>query len=284
VGLVVVAGVAGEDGASDEPAASAAKLKTDAFDSGRAWAELRRQVELGERPAGSKASRRLARRIRRALPGGRYEKLRGGLRNVVGSLPGTRPAIVLAAHYDTKDQPGFVGANDGASGAAALLELARALEKAPRPRGGRELRFVFFDGEESPDDEGDFYETGLRGSKAYAKRHQGEIGALVLLDYVGEKGLRIPREDGSNIDLWARLRKAAARVGAGSTFPDENASEVLDDHTPFVEQGVPAIDLIDFTYDCFHKRCDDLSAVSERSLDRVGETVYALAQDLRRSR
>ena len=249
---------------------------------------MRREVELGERPAGSAKLRRLARRIRRALPDGRFERVGkpgSRLRNVVGTIPGKRPAIVLAAHYDTKEIPSFVGANDGASGTAMLLELARVLRRASRPSGGRELRFVFFDGEESPGaEEGDFYRTGVRGSKAYAERHRGEVGALVLLDYVGDKDLRIPREEGSDEDLWARLRAAAKRVGAGSTFPDSSSGEILDDHTPFTRDGVPAIDLIDFDFPCMHKPCDDLSAISERSLDRVGETVYALAEDLRRSR
>lgn len=246
----------------------------------RAFAEARFQVSLGPRPAGSPASRRLAEHLRRLLPRGRLEPVPGGLRNVVGHLPGRRPAVLVAAHYDTKDLPGFVGANDGASGTAALLELARVLRRAERPAGARELRFVFFDGEESPDDEADFYATGLRGSKAYAARHTGEVGSLILLDFVGEKGLRIPREAGSDPALWARLRAAARRVGAGATFPARESGEVLDDHTPFTRAGVPAIDLIDFDFACFHRRCDDLSVVSADSLDRVGETVYALVREL----
>ncbi len=281
---------AGEDsagGSAGSPAAApvaagAAGLKADRFDSGRAWAELRRQVEMGPRPAGSPASRALAERIRRALPRGRFEDVPGGLRNVVGTLPGRRPAVVLAAHYDTKDLPGFVGANDGASGTAALMELARGLRKVKRSRRARELRFVFFDGEESPDDSKPFYSTGLRGSRAYAARHRAEVHSLILLDYVGEKGLRIPREQGSDPRLWGRLRSAAKRVGALETFPDATVGQVLDDHTPFTRLGIPAIDLIDFDFACFHKPCDDLSVVSEDSLDRVGETVFELVSPARR--
>ena len=253
----------------------------DRFDARRAFAELRREVQLGPRPAGSAASRRLAERLRRALPHGRFEPVPGGLRNVIGVLPGRDPAIVVAAHYDTKRLPGFVGANDGAGGTAAVLELARALGAAPRPAGARELRFVLFDGEESTDDKRDFYSTGLRGSRAYAQRHRGELGALVLLDFVADKRLRIPREDGSDIELWARLRAAARRVGAGPAFPDDPVGEVLDDHTPFARAGVPAIDLIDFDFPCWHKRCDDLSAVSERSLDPSGEAVLELLRSWR---
>jgi glutaminyl-peptide cyclotransferase len=279
--LVVLALTSASGGGAAEEAAPAARLLVDRFDGRRAFAELRRQVRLGPRPAGSAASRRLATRLRRDLPEGRFESLPGGLRNVVGTLPGRGPAIVVAAHYDTKRLPGFVGANDGAGGTAAVLELARALGAASRPAGARELRFVLFDGEESPDDKGDFYTTGLRGSRAYARRHRGEIGALVLLDFVADKRLRIPREEGSDIELWARLRTAARRVGAAAAFPDEPVSEVLDDHTPFTRAGVPAIDLIDFDFRCWHKRCDDLSAVSERSLDTSGEAVLELLRSWR---
>ncbi len=293
-GIVVVAAGAGDEprpaaeptsAPAEAPAAEPARLRVDRFDADRAWAELRRQVRSGPRPAGSRTSRALAARIRRALPRGRYEPVGAkhpGLRNVVGTLPGRRPAIVLAAHYDTKDIPGFVGANDGAGGTATLLELARTLRRAERPRGGRELRFVFFDGEESPDDAADFYKTALRGAKAYAARHRGEVRALVLLDFVADKDLSIPREQGSDPALWKRLRAAAQAVGAGAVFPDAEAAEVLDDHTPFARQGVPAIDLIDFDFPCWHQTCDDLDAVSRESLDRVGETVLRLATELRR--
>lgn len=285
--VLVVVGVtalgsdgSGDDGAAARQPAREARLASDRFDARRAFAELARQVRSGPRPAGSATSRALADRLRRRLPRGRFEPVAGGLRNVVGSLPGRRPAIVLAAHYDTKDLPDFVGANDGASGTAAVLELARGLRRAKRPANARELRFVFFDGEESPDDERDFYSSGLRGSRAYAARHAREIGTLILLDFVGDKQLEIRREEGSDPGLWAELRAAARRMGAQRSFPSGSTGEVLDDHTPFARRGVTAIDLIDFDFPCFHKSCDDLSAVSAASLDRVGETVFELVRFL----
>jgi glutaminyl-peptide cyclotransferase len=255
--------------------------RVDRFDGRRAFAELRRQVDLGPRPAGSPTSRRLAARLRRELPLGHYEAVGGGLRNIVGRLPGRKPAVVVAAHYDTKAIPGFVGANDGAGGTAAVLELARVLRHTNRPAGAPELRFVLFDGEEATDDKADFYRSGLRGSKAYARRHRGELRALVLLDFVADKHLRIPREEGSDRALWARLRAAARRVGSAAAFPSTRSGEVLDDHTPFTRQGVPAIDLIDFDFPCWHKTCDDMSAVSARSLDLSGEAVLELLRTWR---
>jgi glutaminyl-peptide cyclotransferase len=267
---------------SEDPTASAA-LKTDRFDRDRAFADLRHQVELGPRPAGSEASRQLAGWLRERLPNGRLERVPGGLQNVVGSIPGRGKPILVGAHYDTKDIPGFVGANDGAGGTAAVLEIARALQKADRPPDAPPIRFVLFDGEESPDDSKDFYSSGLRGSKYHARRHAEKLRAVILLDFVAEKGgMRIPREDSSHIGLWDRLRAAARRVGAESAFPDETSGGVMDDHTPFLRRGVPAIDLIDFTFDCFHKPCDDMSAVSARALDLTGETVVRMLLDFQR--
>jgi hypothetical protein len=284
LGLVVAAVGGAFDDDAPVRASSSVRLKVDRFDGRRAFAELRRQVEMGPRPAGSAASRRLAARIRRALPRGRYEQIgpaHPGLRNVVGRLPGRKPAVVVAAHYDTKNLPGFVGANDGAGGTAAVLELARVLRRTKRPRTAPELRFVLFDGEEATNDKADFRLTGLRGSQAYADRHRGELRALVLLDFIADKDLSLPREEGSDPKLWARLRAAARRVGAGSAFPAQKRSEIVDDHTPFAEDGVPAIDLIDFDFPCWHKRCDDMSAVSARSLDISGEAVLELLRSWR---
>jgi Peptidase family M28 len=285
--VLVLALTAGGGSSSEEstvaPAAATA-TRADRFDSARAWKHLTYQVGLGPRPAGSPELAKLAGYLRERLPRGHYENVPGhpGLRNVAGRIPGSKPAVVLAAHYDTKDLPGFVGANDGAGGTAAVLEISRALRKLRRPEGAPEIRFVFFDGEEATDDTRPFEATALRGSKAYAERHAKEIRALVLLDFVAEKGaMRIPREAGSDARLWRRLRAAARRVGAAEAFPPGVSAEVTDDHTPFVRKGIPAVDLIDFTFPCWHKRCDDLSAVSEHSLDLSGEAVLELLRTWR---
>ena len=253
---------------------------TDRFDAPRAFAALRAQVELGPRPAGSRASRVLAARLARALPGGGYEAVPGGLRNVVGSLPGVGKAILVGAHYDTKDIPGFVGANDGAGGVAVVLELARALAVDRRPCQ-RRVRLAMFDGEESPRGSTDFLADGLRGSRAYAAAHARELRAVVVVDFVAERDLAIPREAGSTPALWARLRAAATAVGAARAFPDRTATAVLDDHTPFVQRSIPAIDLIDFGYPHWHTPADSLDKVSAQSLDLVGETLVELLSRMR---
>jgi glutaminyl-peptide cyclotransferase len=259
------------DGAPPPPPA------VDRFDGAAAFRLLREQVELGPRPAGSEASLRLGERLRRLLPRGRFQGVPDGLRNVIGTVRGREPGyVVVGAHYDTKDVPGFVGANDGASGTAIVTQLARTIR---RPR--HTIQFVLFDGEESPrgTPDADFEEEGLRGSRVAARAFR-DARAMVLLDFVGDQRLSIPREANSRPGLWRRLRAAAKRVGAGEVFPPKTSGAVLDDHIPFLRVGVPAIDLIDFDFPCFHRRCDDLSAVSERSVDAVGETVYELLRTL----
>jgi hypothetical protein len=266
---------------SDERASAGARV--DRFSGARAFAYASYQVSLGPRPAGSAASATLARNLRARLPAGRFEPVPGGLRNVVGRLPGRRPAIVIAAHYDTKAIPGFVGANDGAAGTAAVVELARRLPALRRP-GARELRFVLFDGEESPASAPDapaaFLRSGLRGSRAYVRAHRREVGDVVLLDFVGDRSLSLPREQGSDPRLWARLRQAAVRVGVGRHFPARTVGEVYDDHTPFARAGIRAIDLIDFEYPPFHTRADTLDKIAPGSLDAVGEAVTELVRGL----
>jgi len=262
----------GDDGDAD--AAPAAKANR--FNATAAYRSVKRQVQLGPRPAGSRASRKLAARLRSALPRGRYSAVPGGLRNVVGTVRGREPksTVVIGAHYDTKDMPGFVGANDGASGTAILTRLARTVKPGQmRPT----LVFIAFDGEENPPGKPDaqFGRFALRGSKAIAPKYR-EAEAMILLDFVGEKGLRLPREGSSNIKLWAKVREAARRAGVARVFPDDTQDDILDDHTPFIRQGVPSVDLIDFDFPCFHRRCDNLSRISKRSLDAVGETMMEL--------
>ncbi|MBJ7330908.1 MAG: Zn-dependent exopeptidase M28 [Solirubrobacteraceae bacterium] len=268
--------------AATTSASSVPRARVDRFDGARAFALLRTQVEeYGPRPAGSPPSHRLAERLRAELPRGRFEAIPGqpGLRNVTGVLPGLKPAIVVGAHYDTEASvPDHVGANDGAAGTAAVVELARAL-KATHRSGDREVRFVLFDGEEEPKGSTDFYRDALRGSKAYAERHGDQTREMVLLDYIAEReGLRFPREASSDPRLWAQLRAAARSVGVGTLFPAAVSGQILDDHTPFLEAGVPAIDLIDFDYPQRDTPQDNLDAVSEASLDATGEAVFALIE------
>jgi glutaminyl-peptide cyclotransferase len=257
------------------------------FDVDRAISLVDRQVAAGQRPAGSPQLRRLATELRPLLPDAHFEPFSGngpqqGLRNVVGVLPGAGPAILIGAHYDTEfHPPGFVGANDGAAGTAGVIELARSLP-SELPSDHREIRFVLFDGEEEPPGcaARDFASCGLRGSRAYAAAHRGEIGEMVLLDYIAHEGARFRREENSDPALWQRLRTAAVQVGTESYFPDATQSPVIDDHIPFLMQGVPSIDLIDFSYPYADTVEDTPDKLDPAVFDAVGETVAQLVIDL----
>jgi glutaminyl-peptide cyclotransferase len=269
------------------------------FDARRAFQDLRAQVRIGPRPAGSVASARevglIVRRLREE--GIRDVSVQHPYRNVVARIPGSEPGVVVVgAHHDTKDIPGFVGANDGASGVAVLLELARDL---PRHLGGPSIELVFFDAEEARDDRA-FDVDGDRGSSQfvrYARRGGGQgspplrrISAMVLFDMVGDCDLQIPREPNSDPGLYELFARAASsRSPSGSSAPFVGvAPGVLDDHTPFVGAGVRAVDLIDFDYGpgpspgaWWHTRRDDLSHVCARSLAAVGEPALAALQRIR---
>lgn len=273
--LLVAVGGCGE-GDPATPAGDAA----DGFDGARAFADLRAQVALGPRPSGSPAARELSRRLARELrrAGVRDVRVQRPLRNVVGTIGGRGAgALVVGAHYDTKDGiPGFVGANDGASGVAVVLELARSL---PNPMPGPSLAIALFDGEE-PRGAAPFADDGSRGSRQYveyAARGRGgaprldAIAAMVLFDMVGDCDLAIPREASSDERLYGSFAAADPAVFAGTT------GAIADDHLPFRDAGVPAVDLIDFAYGpgaepggWWHTPADDLGRVCPESLDAVG--------------
>jgi Zn-dependent M28 family amino/carboxypeptidase len=193
---------------------------------------------------------------------------------------------VIGAHHDTKDAiPGFVGANDGASGVAVVLELARALPERLR---GPSIHITLFDAEEARGDR-PFAEDGARGSAQYVRyaRRGGlqgsppieDVEAMVLLDLVGDCDLRIPREANSDAALYERFRDAALALDPeadGAPFEGE-ADGVLDDHIPFARAGVPAVNLIDFEFgpgkspgEWWHTTEDDLDKVCADSLAAVG--------------
>ena len=261
------------------------------FDAERAFDDLEAQVEIGPRPSGTEENAELVRLISKRLrdAGAEDVVVQRPWRNVVATIPGSgEGTVVVGAHHDTKDIPGFLGANDGASGVAVVLELARVLAEEA-PLDGPSVSLALFDAEESRGDR-DFEEDGTRGSQQYVALSQdgggqgspplAEIEAMILFDLVGDCDLEIPREGISDEDLYGRFEEAAREV-SGSDSADPFGGEdstVLDDHVPFLEAGIPAVDLIDFVYgpggspgEYWHTTEDTLDKVCAESLDAVGE-------------
>ncbi|MEZ6038487.1 MAG: M28 family peptidase [Planctomycetota bacterium] len=211
--------------------------------------------------------------------------------NVTATLPGKRKErIVLACHHDTKCTTGhddpehnfhFVGANDGASGVALLLALAPVLKATEREAT---IELVFFDGEESLDWRWNEAARALFGSKRYARRHRDalllgdepRIEALILLDMVGRKELHI-QEELYSTELLRRITwSAAVATGHRQQFY-RRAEAAADDHKPFLEVGIPAIDLIDLNGNPdWHTAADTLEKMSPQSLQAVADVVLTM--------
>ena len=263
------------------------------FDGARAWAHLERQVQFGPRPSGTPALiatrqyivdqlKTLGIAVREQAFVGKTPAGDVAMANVIGTIAGRRPGrIAIASHFDTKRAPfRFVGANDGASSTAVLLELARALKEA-QPEFTLEL--LFLDGEEAVNWEWAGSDNTY-GSRHYVSAAQADgslktLHALVLLDMVGDRDLRIRRESMSTPWLVDAVWAAARRVGHGQTFSNE-LTTVDDDHVPFLRAGVPAVDIIDLDNPTWHTAQDDLEHVSRQSLQIVGDVVLAALPDI----
>jgi glutaminyl-peptide cyclotransferase len=258
------------------------------FDSGRAWADLRQLVAIGPRPAGSAAIEQSRKYLKDQLAAAGVsvseqawddETPLGKVRmvNLIATIPGARKErLIVAGHYDTKlfREFRFVGASDGGSSAAFLLELARVLKSRRNPLT---IELLFLDGEEAV--------IEWKGTDhTYGSRHYVEAGrkdgslasakALILIDMIGDRDLQIRRDSNSTAWLTNTIWDAARRQQLESTFIAETTA-IEDDHLPFLQAGVPAVDIIDLEYEPWHTAKDTLDAVSARSLQAVGDVVLA---------
>jgi hypothetical protein len=267
------------------------------FDADSAWAALAAQVAFGPRVPGTDAHRRCGDWIEARLRahGARVEVdtftvrdregRRWPLRNILARLgPEGRGRTLLVAHWDTRpwadqdpdstrrDEP-IPGANDGASGVAVLLEVARAVQDASLPVG---VDLLFPDGEDigAPG----LPESYCQGTRRFAARGVGDYARAVVLDMVGHTDLRFDVELHSLrgapdvVDwVWSRGEQLAPGV-----FSREPGAAIVDDHVPLLDAGLPAIDVIDTDFAAWHTHADDLSAVSPESLRRVGTVMLSL--------
>jgi Zn-dependent M28 family amino/carboxypeptidase len=195
------------------------------------------------------------------------------LRNLV-ARKGSGPVVILGAHYDTRpfadnDPPEtqaqhILGANDGASGVAVLLELARVLDLELVPY---EVRLVFFDAEDSGRLDGWPFSVG---AEQYADTLEVDPKYVIVVDMVGDLDQRFYWEGYSDPDLNQAIWELAAELGYGEQFIPQVRWQIIDDHLPFIDRGWTALDVIDFEYPYWHTTQDTADKVSAESLARIG--------------
>ena len=275
-----------------------ALVVTGGFSGQRAFDDLQQLVALGPRPPGSQAQQRAREYIGRQLSAANAEIWDDSfvamtpigdipMTNVIGEFHGTTPTVViLAGHYDTARLDGvrFVGANDGGSSAAFLLEMARALSNR---KNRLTYWLVFFDGEEalqhwSASDS--LYGSRHLAARLSDQRMLGQIKALIVVDMIADRHVNVLRESNSTAWLADTVFKNARELGygrffSGGTFPVE------DDHVPFLARGIPAVDIIDLTpFGTYHHTAQDtIDKCGPESLRVVGQVVLATLADLERT-
>jgi glutaminyl-peptide cyclotransferase len=264
-----------------------AVIPTAKFDAGRAWEHLRQMVAIGPRPSGSPAIEQTRKYIREQLAANGLTAVEQAwdeqtpldkvhMVNLAVTIPGARKErVVIAGHYDTKlyRQFRFVGASDGASSAAFLLELARVLRSRKNPMT---IELLFLDGEEArlPEWGGNDNTYGSRHYVELAK-HEGTLAslkALLLVDMIGDRDLDIRRDTNSTPWLTNVIWETARRLNLDDYFIADS-TRIEDDHLPFLAAGIPSVDIIDLDYEAWHTAKDNIDAVSARSLQVVGDVV-----------
>jgi glutaminyl-peptide cyclotransferase len=259
------------------------------FNADRAYQDIEYQLSLGPRIPGTPGHEQILDWMESELDGEDWQVERQELSingkkviNLIASR-GVGEYILLGAHYDTriladhdpelslKDDP-VPGANDGASGVAVLLELARTLpENLPVA-----IKLVFFDAEDNGGiDDWDW----ILGSRAFVRELVDKPSAAIIVDMIGDADLEVYYERNSDITLMEQIWQQARNLGYENIFIPEYRHSMLDDHTPFLEAGIPAVDLIDFNYPYWHTTSDTLDKVSPESLKAIGDTLTAWLLD-----
>jgi Zn-dependent M28 family amino/carboxypeptidase len=254
------------------------------FDGQRAYTDVQTQVAFGPRIPGSEGHAKIQAWMREELVKAGWqveaqesEALGHPIQNIVAKRGDESPQIIIGAHYDTRmfadNDPDpanhslpVPGANDGASGVAVLLELARTLPQDTVP-----VWLVFFDAEDNGRIDGWDW---ILGSTEFVKNNPLQPQAVVIVDMIGDADLNIYKEKNSNAELTDEIWEIARELGYESVFIPEYKYSILDDHTPFLRAGIPAIDIIDFDYPYWHTLQDVPENVSAASLKAVGETLH----------
>jgi glutaminyl-peptide cyclotransferase len=268
------------------------------FDGDRALQYVKEIVKFGPRPLGSDNHKKVEEYITAHLKGDDVEddsftadtpEGKFPVHNIIAKYPGTKEGIVvIASHYDTNyplRKTPYVGANDGGSSSALLLELANQLrgESAGKAREGYSVWLVWDDAEEAmkPETEMAFMDDSLYGIEHVAKKWEADgtlkkIKAFLLADMIGDADLNVDRDLNSTPWLEKVVLEAATRLGYQSHFFGRE-NRVSDDHLPFMKRGVACADLIDFSYGYnnvfWHTPQDTVDKLSPKSLEIVGSVV-----------
>ena len=253
------------------------------FDGERAYAAVETQVAFGPRVPETEGHAKIREWMQKELEAAGWQvevqesqALEHPIKNLVAKRTEAPPQIILGAHYDSRiyadsdpdpaQHTNFVpGANDGASGVAVLLELARSLPKETVP-----VWLVFFDAEDNGRIESWDW---ILGSREFVRNNPVQPRAVIIVDMIGDADLNIYKERNSNPELTEEIWAVAKSLGYESKFIPEYKHSMLDDHTPFLEAGIPAVDIIDFDYPYWHTVQDTPDKVSAESLQAVGETL-----------
>jgi Zn-dependent M28 family amino/carboxypeptidase len=262
------------------------------FDGERALLDVQYQVSLGPRTPGSQAYRLTNAWISSSLEesGWKIERQESqykgqNVRNVIGKWGEGETWIIIGAHYDSRlvaDQDPnpekrylpVPGANDGASGVAVLLELARIIPERhdfwDKEFNSKRIWLVFFDAE----DNGNLPTWDwVLGSGLFVASLVSKPDAVIVVSMIGDADLNIYKEKNSHPDLIEEIWEQAEKLGYEDYFIPQYRYRILDDHVPFIEEGIPAAVLIDFDYDYWHTTEDTSDKVSSESLKIVGEVL-----------
>jgi Zn-dependent M28 family amino/carboxypeptidase len=257
------------------------------FDETSAMAHVVEQASMGPRTPGSPGHDRVKEYILSELSAAGWsaevasaQYLGQKVENIIAKRhPDSPPGMIIGAHYDTRftadrdPDPGkrtlpVPGANDGASGVAVLLELARVLDE----KSSDQVWLVFFDAEDNGKVPG--WEW-IMGSSVFVNNLEQMPKAAVIVDMVGDADLNIYYEKQSDTLLSGQIWEQAAELGYDKQFVPMPKHSILDDHIPFIRMGIPAVDIIDIDYPYWHTTEDTVDKISPASLGAVGLTLEA---------
>jgi Zn-dependent M28 family amino/carboxypeptidase len=257
------------------------------FNSDRAYQDVINQIGFGPRTPGSESHQKVIEYIKTELESAGWkveiqndEKMGHPVQNIVAQRSKSSGSwVILGAHYDSrllavkdndpvKASLPVPGANDGASGVAVLLEMARVLPKDL----DKNVWLVFFDAEDQGQIPGWDW---ILGSESFVETLIGKPDKVVVIDMIGDADLNIYQEVSSDKNIKQEVWATAKTLGYQHSFIDSEKFNILDDHLPFLEAGIPAIDIIDFDYPYWHTSQDSADKVSAKSLEIVGNTLIA---------